>query len=365
MVERNVFSSEKISKFLKIIEQRNPQSASDYYILSRYAIFNEKYLVDKKDITNKNITPPIYVAHNQIIGYLKVAHDRVFHGGLKKTYRACKEDVKNVKMKQVVDFIANCNYCRTVKDKRGYKKIPRHPLTRPIVSREYGSRGQADLIDVKAFGQTECCFILNYQDNLTRFCVLKPLRDKSAESVLKALFEIFNLLGAPKCLHTDNGGEFRNKKLTGTLKTYWPELIFIRGKPYNPRSQGAVERCNQDVKNLLLVYIDQQRDSSDYDFVKALSIIQFLKNSSFNRTIKSSPYKALFGQEPVLKLKSEHSLVPPSSNNDNDDDDDDDYDKNDHDHDNDIDLEYRQEFIEYCRKDIFNNTTMAATKMVI
>ena len=350
MVERNIFSTEKISKFLKIIEQKNPQSASDYYILRKYAVFNEKYLVDKKDI-NKNISPPVYVSNEQINGYLKIAHDRVFHGGLKKTYGACKVDVKNIKMKQVVDFIANCTYCRTVKDKRGYKKITRcRPLTRPIVSREYGSRGQADLIDVKAFEQAECSFILNYQDNLTRFCVLKPLRDKSAESVLKALFEIFNLLGAPKCLHTDNGGEFRNKKLTDTLKKYWPELIFIRGKPYNPRSQGAVERCNQDVKNMLLVYIDHHQQDGDYDFVKALSIIQFVKNSSFNRTIKSSPYKALFGQEPVLDLKSEHFLVPPPDEDDDE---------------NDNDLKYRQESIDCCRTDTFNNTTMAAAKMVL
>lgn len=352
MVERSIFSSEKIQKFLQILEKNNPQSASDYYVLKKYAIYDEKYLVNKKDLNNNEKPPAIYVPNEQIDTYLKIAHDRVFHGGLKKTYRACKVDVRNVKMKHVVNFLANCAYCRSVKNKRGYKKIPPRPSTRPIVSRQYGSRGQADIIDVRAYGQTECVFILNYQDNLTRFCVLKPLIDKSAESVLKALFEIFNLLGAPKCLHTDNGGEFRNRKLTDTLKKYWPGLNFIRGKPYNPRSQGAVERCNQDVKNMLLVYIDQQHDGN-YDFTKALSIIQFVKNSSFNRTIKCSPYKALFGQQPVLDLKSEQFLVHASDDEDHNDVDD-----------PTSDLKNRQDFIDCQRIDTFTNTSLSAAKMV-
>ena len=354
MKERNVFSEEKISKFLKIIEEKCPKSASDYYVLNKFAVFRnelgEQFLIDKKDITLN--TPPIFVSTDCVNDYLKNAHDRVFHGGIKKTYRASKQNVKNVKMKQVNDFISQCTYCQKIKkEKKDFNKL-RNRVTRPIVSREYGSRGQADLIDVRVFGTKNCSFILNYQDNLTRFCVLRPLVDKSSMSVLRNLIEIFNLLGAPRCLHTDNGGEFRGKELTSTLKKYWPELTLIRGKPYNPRSQGAVERCNQDVKRMLLVYIDQQTDGN-YDFGRALSVIQFAKNTSFNRTIQCSPYKALFGQEPVVDLKSEHFLRPISDDN---------YEKN---QDKETVLDQRQEFIETRRCETFKNTVHAAKKMMI
>ena len=348
MAERNTFSKEKLSQFFDILKKNCPQKPSDYYILKKYALFENEFLVDKKDLVANRI-PPIYISTDQVEKYLKLAHDRVFHGGIKKTYRACKLEAKNIKMKQVINFIAKCTYCQKTKNTRGYKKL-RPNVTRPIISREYGSRGQADLIDVRVFEQKQCSFILNYQDNLTRFCVLKPLKDKSAESISPALTEIFNLLGAPKCLHTDNGGEFRSKKLIGVLKKFWPSLTLIRGMPYNPRSQGAVERCNQDVKNMLMVYIDQKTDGN-YDFVNALSFIQFSKNIAFHRSIKCSPYRALFGQDPATELKSEHSLNFTTFDSLSCTDE--------------SELSERQESIRYSRNNTFDSAVVAAQKMML
>ena len=54
-------------------------------------------------------------------------------------------------------------------------------------------------------------FILNYQDHLTKFVQLRPLKSKSAEAIAEALVQIFHIFGAPKILHTDNGREFANK----------------------------------------------------------------------------------------------------------------------------------------------------------
>jgi hypothetical protein len=36
--------------------------------------------------------------------------------------------------------------------------------------------------------------------------MLKPLKTKTAQEVAKSLVEIFGIFGAPKILHTDNGG---------------------------------------------------------------------------------------------------------------------------------------------------------------
>ena len=48
----------------------------------------------------------------------------------------------------------------------------------------------------------------------------------------------------------DNGLEFRNVVVTG-LKTLWPGLKTIHGRPRSPQSQGNVERANGDVQNIL------------------------------------------------------------------------------------------------------------------
>lgn len=54
-------------------------------------------------------------------------------------------------------------------------------------------------------------FILNYQDHLTKFIVLRPLKTKTADEVSDVLLDIFCLLGAPYILHSDNGREFCNQ----------------------------------------------------------------------------------------------------------------------------------------------------------
>lgn len=53
-------------------------------------------------------------------------------------------------------------------------------------------------------------FVLNYQDHLTKFTILKPLKKKTAEENADNLIEIFTVIGAPEILHSDNGGEFVN-----------------------------------------------------------------------------------------------------------------------------------------------------------
>ena len=45
-------------------------------------------------------------------------------------------------------------------------------------------------------------FILNYQDHLTKFVVLKPLTHKTKEAVAAELVQIFSLLGAPHILQS-------------------------------------------------------------------------------------------------------------------------------------------------------------------
>ena len=69
------------------------------------------------------------------------------------------------------------------------------------------SRGQVDLIDMQSQPDGEFKFILNYQDHFSKFCILRPLKHKTASSVAKVLVEIFSLMGPPTILQSDNGRE--------------------------------------------------------------------------------------------------------------------------------------------------------------
>jgi len=57
-------------------------------------------------------------------------------------------------------------------------------------------------------------FIMNYQDHLTKFVQLRPLKSKRDEKIAFNLIDIYNTFGAPAILHSDNGREFLNTVLT-------------------------------------------------------------------------------------------------------------------------------------------------------
>lgn len=302
-MKRKEFTRQLIEEYISILELQTPKSSKDYYILKNFSIYIDPETSEKKLVKANDSSRIHYVATEQIDTYIDVAHRRTLHGGVKKTYAALKKDVMNIKLENVKQFIAEkCEYCKMKRRNKKLKnRIP--PVTSPIVSRYFGQRAQIDLIDFRIHNFPNCAFILNYQDNLTRFCILKPLPNKEADTIINCLGEIFCIFGAPTILHSDNGGEFRNKKLKEYIERFWPALQFIHGKPYTPRSQGAVERANKDVKEMLLSIIVE---NDKVDIVAVLNFVQFLKNISHHRTIGRCPYNAVFGQDPVVELKAEH-----------------------------------------------------------
>ena len=163
-------------------------------------------------------------------------------------------------------------------------------------------------------------YILNYQDHLTKFVILKPLKSKTSSEVNQVILDIFTTLGAPEILQCDNGREFSTIK-TDLLEKYWPHCKLITSRPRHPQSQGSVERANGDVMNILRSWLSRNSSSS---WVDGLKFVQLQKNNSYNRTINCSPYKATFGREMPVVFNENESKGPDSNNNNNNDDDDDD-----------------------------------------
>ena len=68
-----------------------------------------------------------------------------------------------------------------------------------------------DLTDMQSEPDGSYRFIMNYQDHLTKFTILHPLKSKTAEEVAYQLIDIFCMFGAPFILQSGNGHEFANK----------------------------------------------------------------------------------------------------------------------------------------------------------
>jgi len=117
-----------------------------------------------------------------------------------------------------------------------------------------------------------------YQDHLTKFVQLRPLKTKRAEEVAKHLIDIFCIFGAPMILQSDNGREFVNK-IIEDLKEMWDTLKIVHGKPRHGQSQGSVERANQDIQNMLITWMKTNNCKS---WSEGLRFVQLMKNRAYH-----------------------------------------------------------------------------------
>eukprot|EP00102_Acyrthosiphon_pisum_P021851 XP_016659061.1 PREDICTED: KRAB-A domain-containing protein 2-like [Acyrthosiphon pisum] len=171
---------------------------------------------------------------------------------------------------------------------------------KPIVHTAFNSRAQIDLIDMQSQCYNDYRFILNYQDHLTKFVLLRPLKSKRAEEIAINLLDIYTTFGAPSILHSDNGREFVNSIITN-LNEIWSDVKIAHGKPRHSQSQGSVERANRDIEAILAAWMT---DNNSKDWPTALKFIQFQKNRAFNSGIGRSPYEAMFGCPAKIGLAS-------------------------------------------------------------
>jgi IS30 family transposase len=98
-------------------------------------------------------------------------------------------------------------------------------------------RVQADLVNLDNISndRSDFKYVVSVFDIFSRYLWLRPVKDKSSETVCQVLKNIFMEHGPPRVLQTDNGTEFKGavKILSQQMK-----IRLIHGRPHHPHSQG-------------------------------------------------------------------------------------------------------------------------------
>lgn len=84
------------------------------------------------------------------------------------------------------------------------------------------------MIDLQSQADGDFKFILVYQDHLTKFVRLRPLKSKTAEEVAYHITDIFCELGAPTILQSDNGREFTNSVRIFVCSGYVLFMVYVK-----------------------------------------------------------------------------------------------------------------------------------------
>ena len=135
-------------------------------------------------------------------------------------------------------------------------------VVRPILSSSFNSRGHVDLVDMQSMPDGIYRSIMNYQDHLTKFCVVESLTSKRAAEVAYTLLtSVFLVFGAPHILQINNDRKCTASIIT-ELKELWPELVIVHGKPRHPQSQASVERSNSDIHDMVVSWMRDNNTTS-------------------------------------------------------------------------------------------------------
>ncbi|XP_015600310.1 KRAB-A domain-containing protein 2-like [Cephus cinctus] len=296
------FSQEKYSKILSEVVSAKTKCKTplDYRRLKRFDVLRingEEKLIAPLKPGKTNIQ--CYVTNEELFSILYGTHIRIGHGGRTRMLKELQVKYKNITYEVVMLYLNLCKQCQ-MKHSAPKKGI----VVKPIVSSVLNSRCQVDLIDLQSHRDGEYKFIMVYQDDLTKFVQLRPLKTKRAKEVAYHVLSIFLTFGAPAILQSNNGREFSNQVIS-EICAMWKDVKIVHGKPRPSRTQGSVERANKDIQNMLTAWMNNNDKNKWSD---GLPFVQFAKNTTYHETIRQSPYEAMFGAKAKRGMAS--SFLP-------------------------------------------------------
>ncbi|EIE81213.1 hypothetical protein RO3G_05918 [Rhizopus delemar RA 99-880] len=142
-------------------------------------------------------------------------------------------------------------------------------------------------------------------DVCTRFSILRALPDKRADTILRALIDVFSIIGFPTKLQSDNGTEFKNSLSKDIADSMDYDHRFIT--PLHPSANGLSERTVQTVKKLLAKATNGV--GNDWDIY--LPSIQLAMNNRISKRLNSTPFSLMFARkmnEPYGFRSDKHQL---------------------------------------------------------
>lgn len=143
---------------------------------------------------------------------------------------------------------------------------------------------------------------------LTRYTLYIPVVSTTAEETLKVLLaRVFCVFGYPLVMVSDNGPAFVSGLQQQMAAFFGFRHIPIL--PYNAAANGVAESSVKRIKLLLDRHLDGYAD-----WHKILPLAQLQLNCHVHTGLRTSPYMALFGHQPIgIEVLENPALLPKAS----------------------------------------------------
>ncbi|KAJ8651462.1 hypothetical protein O0I10_012980 [Lichtheimia ornata] len=128
-------------------------------------------------------------------------------------------------------------------------------------------------------------------DMCTRFCILRPIPNKEAETIVKTLVQVFCDFGLPRAIQSDNGKEFVNNVMKRFARASGFEHRLV--VPYHPKANGSAERCVQKAT----LSIKKMLEGATFEWDHYVPAVQLALNANVTARHKTPPFTLMFARK--------------------------------------------------------------------
>ncbi len=193
------------------------------------------------------------------------------------------------------DVQQHLSQCERCQKRQTTPKIPNaHLQPLPLLS-EPNQRIHADLFGPLKTSDKGKKFILVMTDAFTRYVELVAIENKETETVANAIFVHWICrYGVPLEIVTDQGKEF----VSHVCQTLWDKLELIHNTttPRHPQANSQAEVVNRSIIRYLASFVDD----TTLDWECFLAPLMFSYNTTYHRSLKTSPFFMTFGVHPRI-----------------------------------------------------------------
>lgn len=177
-----------------------------------------------------------------------------------------------------------------------HKPILHRYKRRRVVIKGLDDLWQADLVEMIPYARNNkgYKYILMVIDAFSKYVWAKPLKNKKAEEVTKAMQGILNMGRKPINLQTDQGKEFDNTIFRSLMNKYKINHYWT----YSNLKASIVERVNRTIKGKMWKYFTMERTDKWLDILPQL-VQEY--NQTIHRTIGMKPAEVTKADEARLK----------------------------------------------------------------
>jgi hypothetical protein len=152
--------------------------------------------------------------------------------------------------------------------------------------------------------------ILVVVDSFSKYGIMVPCSSKvTAKDVAELFLEhVWKRHGFPEKTISDRGPVFNNKYIKALYERLGIKAHF--SSAYHPQSDGQTERMNPGIEQFLRAYAGMYQR----DWAKWLPMAEFSYNNAIHSATGTSPFRCLYGRDPVMTPSKVVTEVPEANN---------------------------------------------------